>query len=244
MKSEVMIIGVYHYGETSDLTKVEQKNVNDLKIQSKEVVDALSQFNPTKIAVETVFEEQTNLNENYRNYQLDDFKQRKNEIELIGFPLAKKMGISEISCVDWMEDENEYAELGDILQYAKEYENERYNHIMQKYVEPMQRQSEELSTISILEGYERLNNIETVKQMHEVYMELAMIGKEKKYYGIDWLTWWYKRNLIIYTNLRRVITDPHDRVLLLIGSGHVHLIKQFLEKSGTCKVIDANEYLK
>jgi hypothetical protein len=242
--SEVMIIGVYHLGETSDLTKVEQKNRYDLEIESKEVVEALSQFNPTKLAVEAVCEEQTDLNENYRNYQLNNFKQRTNEIELIGFPLAKQMGISEISCIDWMEDENEYAELGDILQYAKEHENERYNHMMKKYIEPMKLQSEELSTISILEGYKRLNNIETVKQMHEVYMELAMIGKEKNYYGIDWLTWWYKRNLIIYTNLRRVITDPKDRVLLLIGSGHVHLIKQFLEESGTCKIIDANEYLK
>lgn len=142
-----------------------------------------------------------------------------------------------------MEDENEYPELGDILQYAKEHENERYNHIMKKYVEPMQRENKALSDISILEGYAHLNNTEVVKERHEVYMELAMIGEKKEYYGIDWLTWWYKRNLILYTNLLRLITGPQDRVMLLIGSGHVHLIKQFLEESGVCKVVDANEYL-
>src|SRR5699024_3405199 len=222
----------------------EQKDINDLKIQSKAVVEVLSQFNPTKLAVEAVFEEQENLNKSYQNYRLGDYKHRKNEIELIGFPLAEKVGISEISCIDWVEDENEYADLGDILQYAKEHENERYNHIMQKYIEPMQLQAEELSTISILEACKRLNNIKTIKYLHEVYMELAMIGKEKNYYGIDWLTWWYKRNLILYTNLRRVITNSEDRVLLLIGGSHVHLIKQFLQESEACKVIDANEYLK
>lgn len=244
MKPEVMIIGVHHLGETQDLIKVEQKNINDLKIQSKAVVEVLSQFNPTRLAVEAVHEEQESLNKNYRNYKLGDSKQRKNEIELIGFPLAEKMGISEIDCIDWMEDENEYADFGDILQYAKEHESERYNHIMQKYIEPMQLLAEELSTISILEAYKRLNNIETIKYLHEVYMEIAMIGKEKNYYGIDWLTWWYKRNLIIYTNLRRVITSSEDRVLLLIGGSHVHLIKQFLRESEACKVIDANKYLK
>src|SRR5690625_7225498 len=106
-----------------------------------------------------------------------------------------------------MEDENEYADFGDILQYAKEHESERYNHIMQKYIETMQLLAEELSTISILEAYKRLNNIESIIYLHEVYMEIAMIGKEKHYYVIDWLTWWYKRNLIIYTSLRRVITS-------------------------------------
>src|SRR5690625_442406 len=154
------------------------------------------------------------------------------------------MGISEISCIDWMEDENEYADFGNILQYAKENESERYNHIMQKYIELMQLLADALPIFSILEAYKRLNNIETIKYLHEVYMEIAMIGKEKNYYGIDWLTWWYKRNLIIYTNLRRVITSSEDRVLLLIGGSHVHLIKQFLQESEACKVIDANEYLK
>ena len=49
-----------------------------------------------------------------------------NEIEMIGFPLAKKSGISEVSCVDWRGDDSENAPIGDILQYAKEYEPERY----------------------------------------------------------------------------------------------------------------------
>src|SRR5699024_7664808 len=105
MKPEVMIIGVHHLGETPDLIKVEQKDINDLKIQSKAVVEVLSQFNPTKLAVEAVFEEQENLNKSYQNYRLGDYKHRKNEIELIGFPLAEKVGISEISCIDWVEDE-------------------------------------------------------------------------------------------------------------------------------------------
>lgn len=114
---------------------------------------------------------------------------------------------------------------------------------MKTYIEPMQREAEEWTKRSILEGFKRVNEAETVKMLHEFYMELAMIGKEKDYYAMDWLTWWYKRNLILYSNVRRQITSPQDRVLLLIGGSHVHLIKQFLNESGVCTMVDANEYL-
>ena len=207
MSPEVMIVGVYHLGNTTDLINVERKNDNDLKLQAKEVVDALSRFNPTKLAVEAEWETQSRLNESYRKYQLDDPNPTKNEIEMIGFPLAKESGISEISCIDWRGDDSESAPIGDILQYAKEYEPERYKKIMTTYIEPMQREAEELSRLSILEGYKRVNEAETVKKMHQFYMEFAMIGKEKDYYAMDWLTWWYKRNLILYTNVRRLIIN-------------------------------------
>ena len=70
MRPEVMIVGVYHLGNTSDLINVESKNDNDLKLQAKEVVDALSRFNPTKLAVEAEWEVQSILNESYRNVSI------------------------------------------------------------------------------------------------------------------------------------------------------------------------------
>ncbi|QUW20844.1 hypothetical protein JSQ81_13580 [Sporosarcina sp. Marseille-Q4063] len=244
MKPQVMVVGVYHLGNTTDLINVESKNDNVLKQQAKEVVDALSRFNPTKLAVEAEWEVQSQLNDSYRKYQLGKLTPTKNEIEMIGFPLAQKSDISEVSCVDWRGDDSENAPLGDILQYAKEYEPERYKKIMNMYIEPMQREAEEWPSLSILEGFTRVNEADTVKKLHEIYMELAMIGREKDYYAMEWLTWWYKRNLILYSNVRRLITSPQDRVLLLIGGSHVHLVKQFLKESGGCTVVDANEYLK
>ncbi|WJY27302.1 DUF5694 domain-containing protein [Sporosarcina trichiuri] len=242
MKLTVMVVGVYHFGETADLTKVEPKSMETLTAESHEVVQALSRFNPTRLAVEAVPENQVILNERFAKYQAGDTTLEKNEIDLIGFPLAKQAGIEEISCVDWMGDVTEYAELGDVLQYAEEHEPERYQHLMTRYLEPMQHDASEMATLSVLEAFRRLNDPQAVRDLHEVYMELAMIGKEKDYYATDWLTWWYKRNLIIYTNLRRLMTDPQDRVLLLVGGGHVHLVKQFLAESGVCEVVDASEY--
>ncbi|GKV70112.1 hypothetical protein NCCP2716_26100 [Sporosarcina sp. NCCP-2716] len=243
MKPKVLVIGVYHFGETTDLTKVEPKSMEEFTSESHEVVQVLSRFNPTRLAVEAVPENSVMLNERYAAYLAGDVLLEKNEIDLVGFPLAKQAAIQEISCVDWMGDISDYAELGDVLQYAEEHEPERYQHLMRHYIEPMQQEASEMVNLTVLDAFRRLNHPKVVRDMHEVYMEFTMIGKEKNYYATDWLTWWYKRNLIIYTNMRRLITSPQDRVLLLIGSGHVHLVKQFLRESGVCDVVDAGEVL-
>jgi len=243
MTPEVMIVGVYHLGDTPDVIKIEQKNDHDVKLEAEEVVDALSRFNPTKLAVEAEWEGQAKLNEKYRKYQQGDPNLTKNEIEMIGFPLAKQSGISEVSCVDWMGNEEDSIPFSDVLLYAEEFEPDLYERLMTMYVEPMQQKTEQLSKLSILEGYKLVNETEFIKMSHQIYLEVAMIGKERDYYAMDWLTWWYKRNLIIYSNIRRLMTSPQERVLLLIGIAHVHPIKQFLEESGACTLIDANEYL-
>ncbi|WJY27286.1 hypothetical protein [Sporosarcina trichiuri] len=50
--------------------------------------------------------------------------------------------------MDWMGDVSEYAELGEVLQYAEAYEPARYQHLMSHYIQPMQRRVGELAEIS------------------------------------------------------------------------------------------------
>lgn len=244
MRAQVMVVGVYHLGNTGDLISINNKKDNDIGKQAEEVVEALSKFNPTKLAVEAITDEQLRLNERFREYQQGNHILSKNEIEVIGFPLAKMSGISEISCIDWMGNEEDSTPIGDVLNYAGEHELEIYEKLMKNYIEPMQQQAALVSELSILEGFKLFNEPQTVQRLHQLNMDFAMIGKERNYLAMDWLTWWYKRNLIIYTNVRRLITNPEERVVLLIGGSHVHLVKQFLAEADVCTLVDASDYLK
>ena len=244
MRAQVMVVGVYHLGETSDLISIQSKKDNEMGMQAKEVVEALSVFKPTMLAVEVESNAQLQLNETYQTYQRGNLVSPKDEIGYIGFPLAKAAGISEISCVDWRGDAEEIPPIEEVLQYASEREPELYNRLIEKHMEAMQREAEKLSELSIFEAFKLINEPQTIKDLHQFYMDFAMIGKEKDYYAMDWLTWWYKRNLVIYSNVRRLISSPQDRVLLLIGGAHVHLINQFLVESDMCTVVDASDYLK
>lgn len=88
-----------------------------------------------------------------------------------------------------------------------------------------------------------MNDPSFILANHEVYMHVARIGGWDNYIGLDWLRWWYQRNLIIYANLTKLIDTNNDRIFLIIGCDHVYTVKQFLKESGLFEVEDANTYI-
>ncbi|HJF34277.1 MAG TPA: DUF5694 domain-containing protein [Sporosarcina psychrophila] len=244
MRAKVMVVGVYHLGETNDMISVEKKVVGDFAEQVDELVEALAAFHPTKLAVEVLTELQGEVNEKFRNYRHGNAISPRDEVEIIGFPLAKRSGIEEISCIDWMGSETNYPSFDEALQYASEQQPEWYESITENYIKPMQNDARILSELKLLEAFQRINHPQSVKWNHQFYMDYAMIGKMDEFVAADWLSWWYKRNLIIYSNVRKLISTSEERILLLIGGGHVHLVKQFLSESNQCEVVEAIDYLK
>lgn len=102
----------------------------------------------------------------------------------------------------------------------------------------------DLDDKSIFDLISNYNEEQFIKKQHEMYMQVARIGKGIEYVGIDWVRWWYQRNLIIYSNLTQITNSSSDRTLLIIGAAHVYLVSQFLKESGLFKVISVNECLK
>ena len=84
--------------------------------------------------------------------------------------------------------------------------------------------------------------------MHEINnippLITAQIGVGDQYVGLDWLLRWYERNLKIFVNLTRITESPDERILLLIGVGHVCLVQQYLENSGDYIIESPLKYLK
>ena len=53
---------------------------------------------------------------------------------------------------------------------------------------------------------------------------------------------WYARNLHIYANIARV-AQPGERVLVIMGSGHRPLLRQFVAESPELELVPAERYL-
>ena len=80
---------------------------------------------------------------------------------------------------------------------------------------------------------------------HRAYLHDARIGLGDKYPGADWLAHiWYARNLKIFVNLTRITESDDDRIFLIIGGGHLFLVRQFLEDSGDYIIESPLKYLK
>ena len=93
--------------------------------------------------------------------------------------------------------------------------------------------------------YIRRNQPEWGREDHQKYLRSARIGLGDQYPGANWLIYsWYARNLKTFVNLTRITEPDDERILLIIGAGHIFLLQQFLEDSGNYIVESPLKYLK
>lgn len=96
---------------------------------------------------------------------------------------------------------------------------------------------------SVMDYYRELNEPSWLNQLHKVYLNMSRIGDFENYIGMQWLSWWYKRNLIIYSNLTRLVHSGEERILLIVGCSHSSIITKFLEESEAFKIENPLDYL-
>lgn len=240
-KAQVMILGTFHLRYTPDLYRREIGGIDSLKRQQeiRQVIDHVKNFKPTKIAFEVVKSENDRLNAEYERYLTGELELEVDEVHQFGFPIAAESGHSQVYAVDWMESVGNRG-LGEVYEWAKGNQPELIHLIEETYKKPYIADSEKIDDIYELVQY--VNDERVIRLSHESYMALARIGHGEEYVGIDWLRWWYQRNLIIYKNLAELVA-PDERIILLIGGSHIHLISQFFKESNLVEVVPAGLYL-
>lgn len=130
--------------------------------------------------------------------------------------------------------------INEVLDWVKQHQSDLYDTIMNDYLLKL---DFNLSELTVSEALKSLNNKERTKMDHQAYMQISRIGNDDEYIGIDWVRWWYQRNLIIYKNILDLIESNDERIILIIGAGHIHLVTQFLQESGEVEIVNPNDFL-
>jgi hypothetical protein len=78
---------------------------------------------------------------------------------------------------------------------------------------------------------------------HGLYLLTAQIGGAGDPVGAKVVAGWYERNLLIYSNLVRLVESPGERVLLVIGAGHAKLLRDYISQSPNLRLEEAVDYL-
>lgn len=240
-KAQIMVLGTFHFQGSGDVIQSSAGNLMTAEKQQEinSVVDKLVAFNPTQIAVEVEKIHNEKLNKSYQDYKNDSFDLTVNEVHQLGFKTGKKLNLETISAVDWMENINNRS-IDDVLKWAEVNQSDLYEKITSEYISKLEM---DFQGLTVLEVLKRLNKDEQhVPLDHEVYMQIARIGKGNDYVGIDWVRWWYQRNLIIYKNILDLIHDENERILVIIGSGHRYLINQFLSESNEVEIVNPSTF--
>ncbi|WP_254434182.1 DUF5694 domain-containing protein [Halobacillus sp. Marseille-Q1614] len=229
-KPQILILGISHFAMDPDIVNHQKDNISA-------VVEALKEFQPTKVAVEKPFLIEEELQRKYHEYCSGQLIPAYDEVEQIAFPLAHHFEHSALFPVDEIVDMSNPA-LNQVFEWAKEHQPRLFQDILlvQQRLKEMEDDQTFLSTLKTI------NDPSYLKELQRVYMKLTRVGDRQHQVGVKWIKQWHERDLAIAANIAR-ITEPEDRVLVLIGGDHVHLLSQFLKESQDFELIPSLKFI-
>jgi hypothetical protein len=244
-KSPIMILGMYHMSNPGlDAVNTEADDVL-LPRRQKEIADLvnrLARFRPTKIAVEAPYRS-TAVPERYKRYVEGTYQLSRDETEQIGFRLAKQLGLPGVTPIDFpmFMSGLVYSE----LDLTPKPDTTKKAAAAPSTPRELTAAEKALRASTVSEYLLRANTDSIIAKDHAGYLNML---REKKapaiYEQTDYLTNWYKRNLRMFTNINRETEIGKDRVLVLVGSGHITLLRQLAEAAEYYCVVDPAGYLK
>lgn len=222
---EVLILGSAHFHQSDEMDILEPRRQKDLDA----ILTELARFAPERIAVEFPRTEQTELDGEYGTYRnrgvtgLSRLSPR-NEIVQIGFALGARLGHGAIYAVDvpmnlWHDS---------IALFDERYPTSRDS---LRSLWPLRHPpgpDREPVDGSLADRLRSLNT-DLPPGNSEMYAGFLPLVEEELYAGALKLRPWYDRNLRIIQNLFRALDPADRRILLVIGAGHLRVLKQMLE---------------
>ncbi len=218
--AEVLVLGVYHMANPGhDILNMQADDVLAPKRQAEiaQVIVILKRFHPTKVAVEADVWNQK-ISQDYADYLAGKHELTRNEIEQVGFRLAKELGHKTVYPVD-ADGEFPYQRL---VNYAKANgRSKELGAIMGGFGAKIQTQGEYLASHTVLETLLYMNTDDKAAEEIGLYYRLARLGEPGDWAGADLLADWFRRNMRIYTNVAQLAGSPNERVLVIFGAGHL-----------------------
>lgn len=231
-----------------------------------EVVEHLAGFRPTKVAVERHALQQGELDAEYATYRRGAFELPADEVYQLGFRLAGRCGHPRVHGVNaW---DRHYEPWGDLDAYAEAHgEADLFaaywdrtppvvewarahgqEHVLTEWAarfrERAARGDRRKTELPLRDTLRRGNAAAAVLRSHGAYLVDAFkVGAGPEYPGVDHVTAWYNRNLRIFANLQRITAGPDERLLLIIGSGHLPILRHCVQASPEYELAEVHDYL-
>lgn len=250
-KAQIMVFGTFHFKDAGhdsykseyDIDILSQQRQNELQ----EVIQLLSKFRPTKIALEKDTHKQGKYDSLYNQWLTGNFELKSNEVFQLGFRLAKMFGHKQIFLVDV--DGRSYAPEMTKEQYDKQVSDLKRNDLgidqwNERYRKLYQYEDSIKMAIDLRTFFLFLNSPERIRKGHGHYfVDNFKLGNGNNYFGPDMATRWYNRNLRIFSNIQRITESKEDRILLIIGAGHVPILRHAIESSPEYDLVEVSEFL-
>ncbi len=242
-RPEVLVLGVYHMANPGqDVFNMKADDVLAPKRQAEmaQLIEVLKEFRPTKIAVEAdVWSKR--VGREYSDYLTGKYTLSANEIDQIGYRLAKELRHKTVYPVDadgdfpWQRFVN-YAKGGG---HSKELDA-----ITGEIGAMVKEEDQYLASHTVLETLLFMNADDRVAKDVGFYYREAHIGEPGDWAGADLVSDWFRRNIRIYSNVARLVASPHERVLVIFGAGHLGWLRHNVSSDPNLRLRKLAEFVK
>ncbi|MEJ0101335.1 MAG: DUF5694 domain-containing protein [Bacteroidota bacterium] len=243
-KTEVLLLGCFHFDNPGlDVAKFENANILSEKRQQevREVVQKLKQFKPDKIFIESSVENQGKIDSNIMKYKAGQLTLKANEINQLGYRLAKELNLPTVYAVDYNDADFPYDSLVKSATEAKQYSLLEY---MKRSIDSVQNVfNESLKKNTVREILLNQNSKGTSDFEVGAYFDFLVAGKEGNHIGSYLTSEWWRRNMIIYENILKRMTGKEEKILVIFGSGHTALLQVMMQYNKNFKLLTADSVL-
>ena len=240
-RPEILVLGTYHMANPGrDVHNMQADDVLSPKRQQEiaELLEVLKRFRPTKIALEGDVGG-SRVTREYPEYLAGKYTLSRNEIDQIGYRLAKELGHRAVYPVD-VEGDFPYLR---VVNYAKANGlGEQFKALETRTGEWVKAQGEFLQSHTVLETLLLMNADSSVARAVAQYFAFVPYGQPWEYAGPDLLAAWYQRNIRIYHNIRKLADSPDERILVIYGAGHLGLLRQMAASDATVRLRTLGEF--
>ncbi len=245
----VMTVGAFHFSYPNlDVVQTrpeDQISVLDERYQSEIVAISMAilEFGPTIIAIEQPPGRQARIDSLYLQYMADHFPLPTGEQYQLGFRIGRMAGVDKIWCID--DRGKPYDNIQAI--FEDDERASRFNDYFLRVRQDLGFQDTQPKVTSIIDELSKLNQPDQIKDNLAFYLYHPFRYEEEEgdFTGVDFETGrWFNRNLRIFRNMQRIPRGPDDRILLIVGAGHLNLLNPFFDASWEFELVSPLPYLE
>lgn len=251
-KIPVLNVGSFHFGATNDANTTEfDEDAQDNQAAARALSQLLARFQPTIICLEYEPKYDAKINAAYQAFLAspDKLDSRFGELSMVGFDVARLSGLSRVYGIDFQLGYN-YS-LGDFIENSPELSNSidaktylQLTHDPFKYQPELKALNSRYAELSLLEKLQLINQPQMLDySLNTNADKLLYVGLEDGFEGAEQAAQFYLRNMKIYSNLNRIPMTADDRVLILMGSAHTAMLREFMQRSPKFNMVNTQQYL-
>lgn len=256
---EVMVLGTYHMDNPGqDEVNVTADDVLDDERQAelRELIDRLADWRPDLVAVERPYDREEEIVDRYTEYRSgkraygtdesfpdpapgrEPAMAGRSEVVQIAFRLADHLDHGRVAAIDEKptDTEDPFAE--------REIDPSRKTGASPPDTEGFQQEvNERLASSTIPEFLAWLNQNRVNGRNHALMFDRGIRAADEDLGSPAALSHWYDRNFRMVHHCWRAMEEDDDRLLVVIGAGHVRVLEQLFGEAPMFEVTSPHPYL-